>query len=272
WRQLVSSVFPLNDFRTQRIDRLGGYGVLPTVNQGAPYQPLTTPGNEEVTYAAAKKGGTEDLTWETIVNDDLRVVQKIPQKLGLAAAQTLFRFVLDLLDTNPTIYDSVALFAAGHNNTATNALSGANMSLARRAMRKQTAYGDTTNVLSIVPKTLVVVSELEEMAFQLSRSAVALPSAAPVGAAANQPNLHQNLAFLTVDYWTSTTKWVVVADPAMVPTIEVGFLYGKDAPELFVQNDPTVGAPFNADKVIWKIRHVYGGAVLDFRGFYRGNV
>jgi hypothetical protein len=271
WRQIVSNVFPLNDFRTQRIDRLGGYGTLPTVNQGAPYQPLTTPGNEEATYSPSKKGGTEDLTWETIVNDDLRVVQKIPQKLGLAAAQTLFRGVFDLLDANATIYDSVALFASGHANTDANALSGANVSVGRRKMRKQTAYGDSTNVLSIVPKTLLVVSELEELAFQVANSTVALPSAAPVGAAADQPNLHQGLNFITMDYWTSSTKWVLVADPNMVPTIEVGFLFGKDSPELFVQNDPTTGAPFNADKIVWKIRHVWGLTVLDYRGFYRGN-
>lgn len=271
WRAIVSNVFPLNDFRTQRIDRLGGYGVLPTVNEGAPYQPLTTPGNEEVTYSPSKRGGTEDLTYETIVNDDLRVIQKIPQKLGLAAAQTLYRFVWDFLNTNPTVYDSVALFASGHANTDTNALSGANVSVGRKKMRKQTAYGDSNDVLSIVPKTLVVCSDLEELAFEIATSAVALPSAAPVGAATNIPNLHANLDFITVDYWTSTTAWFLVADPAMVPTIEIGFLFGKQDPELFVQNDPTVGSPFNADKITWKIRHIYGGADLDYRGFYRGN-
>jgi hypothetical protein len=29
WRQVVSSIVPLNDFRTQRIERIGGYGTLP---------------------------------------------------------------------------------------------------------------------------------------------------------------------------------------------------------------------------------------------------
>lgn len=270
WRRVVSSIVPLTDFRTQRIGRMGGYGVLPTVAQGAPYQPLTTPTDEEATYAPTKRGGTEDLTLETIANDDIRAVVGIPQKLGRAAAQTLYRFVWDFFDTNPNIYDSVAFFAAGHNNTATNALSGANLSAARKAMRKQTAYGDASELLSFAPRLLVVCSDLEEIAFQLATSAVALPSGAPVGAASNTPNLHAGIEPIVVDYWSSTTKWFTVADPAMVPTIELGF-YGSEDPALFVQNDPTNGSAFNADKVTYKIRHVYGGGVLDYRGAYRGN-
>ena len=272
WRLVVSSIFPVQDFRTQRLERLGGYGVLPAVNEGAPYQPLTSPGNDaEPTYVLAKKGGTEDLTLETIANDDLRAVRRIPIKLGLAAAQTIFRYVFDILNTNPSVYDSTNLFAAGHNNTATNSLSGANLSVARKAMRKQTAYGDSSDVLSIVPKFLITCSDLEELAWELCTSAVALPSGAPVGAATNIPNLHQGLTPLVVDYWSSSTTWFTVADPALIPTIEMGFYQGREDPELFVQADPLVGSAFNADKITWKIRHIYAGAVVDYRGFYRGN-
>jgi len=272
WRQVVSSVVPVNDFRTQRIDRLGGYGTLPAVNQGQPYQPLTTPTNEEVTYAITKRGGTEDLTLEMIANDDVRAIAKIPTKLGLAASQTLYRFVWELLNpsNNATIYDGNAIWTS-HNNSATNALSQSALSSARKAMRAQTAYGDTADVLGYIPKTLVVCNTLEELAWQLSTSAVSMPSGAPQGAASNIPNIHQGTTLIVVDYWSSTTGWVVVADPSMCPTIEIGFYQGRETPELFTQSDPSVGSMFDADKVTYKIRHIYSGAVLDFRGFYRGN-
>jgi hypothetical protein len=272
WRQIVSSMPPVNDFRTQRIDRVGGYGVLPTVNQGAPYQPLTTPGNEEVTYALAKKGGTEDITLEMIANDDVRAIARIPQKLGLAAAQTLFRFVWDFFNpaSNPTIYDGTGLWT-GHNNAASSALSSAAVSAGRLAMRSQTAYGDTSDVLSIIPRNLIVVNDLEELAFQLTTSAVALPSGAPTGAASNTPNMHSGLGMAVVDYWTSTTGWLLVGDPNLCPTFELGFYNGREQPEMFTQSDPAVGSMFDADKVTYKIRHIYSGAVLDYRAFYRGN-
>src|SRR5205807_6517287 len=108
---------------------------------------------------------------------------------------------------------------------------------------------------------------------QLSTSAVAIGVNAGTAAGANVtdiPNLHQGLELLGVDYWTDTNDWFLEADPAMVDTIEVGFYQGRQEPELFVQNDPAVGSVFNADKITWKIRHIYSGTVLDHRGFYRG--
>lgn len=275
WRNIVSDINPVADFRTQRRERLGGYGVLPVVNQGAPYQPLTSPNDEEVTYSITKKGGTEDLTLEMIANDDLGAIRKIPMRLGRAAAQTLFRFVWDLVRTNPTLgFDSTALFASGHGNTDNPAaLAQSTLSTGRRKMRQQTAYGDSYEVLGVVPKYLVVPSTLEELAFQLCTSAVALGVGAGTTAGANVtdiPNIHQGLEPIVVDYLTDTDDWYLVGDPALTPTIEVGFYQGRQDPELFVQNDPTTGAPFNADKIVWKIRHIYNGTVLDYRAFYRG--
>jgi len=70
-----------------------------------------------------------------------------------------------------------------------------------------------------------------------------------------------------VDYWTDATRWFLVADTNLVPTIEVGFLDGKEEPELFSLAENT-GSAFSADKVVWKIRHVYGAGILDHRGLY----
>jgi hypothetical protein len=270
WRMIASSIVPVNDFRTQRLDRLGGYGVLPAVNQGAPYQPLTSPGDEEATYAITKRGGTEDLTLEMIANDDLRSIQRIPFKLGLAAAQTLYRFVWDILPTNAaTTYDATALFHTNHVNTDNPAVLGQSvLSTGRRKMRQQTAYGDSFDVLSIVPMFLVVPSALEEIAFQLCTSAVAIPST-PAGPS-DTPNLHQGLKPLVIDYYTDTNDWYLVCDPSLCPTIEIGFYQGRQDPELFTQADNTVGSMFDADKLTYKIRHIYSGTVVDHRGFYRG--
>jgi hypothetical protein len=267
WRKIISSIVPVNDFRTQRIDRMGGYGTLPGVNQGAPYQPLTSPTDEEVTYTITKRGGTEDLTLEAIANDDLRAVQRIPKKLGRAGAQTLFRFVFDFLAGNGNVYDGSALFVAGHSNTdAGSALTATTLATGRRKMRKQTAYGDSSEVLGFTPAILVVPSDLEGTGFELTKSAVAITT----NKDATVPNIHQGLELIVIDYYSDADDWFLVADPDLCPTIELGFYQGREDPELFVQDDPNTGAVFNSDKVTWKIRHIYSGAVLDYRGFYRG--
>lgn len=272
WRAIVSSIIPVSDFRTQRVGRIGGYGVLPAVNQGAPYQPLTTPGDEEATYAVTKRGGTEDVTLEMIANDDVRAIQRIPGKLGRAAAQTLYRFVWDILVTNAaTTYDSVALFHSSHANTDTSsALSQTTLSVGRRKMIEQTAYGDSVEVLGLTPKYLVVPPELEELAFQLCTSAVAVPATA--AGPSDTPNIHQanGLTPILVPYYTDANDWFLIADPADAPTIEVGFYQGREEPELFTQSDPNAGSVFNSDTFTWKIRHIYSGTVLDHVGMYRG--
>lgn len=271
WRKIVSRTPAVTDFRQQKRFRTGGHGLLPTVLEGGPYQPLTSPGDEEATYTITKKGGTEDLTLEMVANDDVQAIQDIPRSLGRSAAITLFRFVWDMLSGNTTAtYDSVTLFdSSGHANTDTgSALSQSTLSVGRRKMRKQTAYGNSVDLLSMVPKFLVVPSELEEISFQLSRSAVAIPST-PAGPS-DTPNIHQLIEPIVLDHLTDANDWFLVADPAMCPTIEVGFYLGREDPELFTQSDPSQGSAFSADKTTFKVRHIYNGTILDHRAFYRG--
>lgn len=268
WSRIVSSFGNLTDFRDNKRVRIGGYGQLPTVGQGAPYQPLTTPDDEQETYSAAKKGGTEDLTLEAIANDDVGALRNIPRKLGVAAAKTIHAFVWNLITSNPTMGDGVALFAAGHSNTdASSALTNATLTVGRRKMRSQTEYGDSAEALGILPKFLVVPNELEQTAFHLTQSAVAVPAS---GNSSDLPNMHTGLEPLVVDRFTDADDWYLVADPSMHDTVEVGFYQGRREPELFVQDSPTVGSMFDADKVTYKIRHIYGGTVLEWRSFYRG--
>lgn len=271
WRKIVSDVTSVPDFRTQRRMRMGGYGTLPTVAERGTYQSLTSPGDEEVTYAATKRGGTDDLTLEMIANDDVGAIRRIPVKLGRAAAITLYRFAFDFINDNPTMdYDSTALFHANHNNLGSTALASAQLDTARQQMRSQSAFGASTEILGIVPKVLLVPNELEHLAWRLVTSPVLITT----NEDATSPNLHQRSAMevIVVDYWTDANDWAVVCDPVMCPTIEIGFFEGREEPEIFVQDVPNVGDFFDADVITYKIRHIYGGDVLDHRGMWKAVV
>jgi len=263
WRRIVSDIVPLQDFRTQRRVRYGGYGTLPTVSENNAYTALTSPSDEEATYSPAKRGGTETLTLEMIKNDDVGAIRRIPTRLARAAAQTLHRFVFDMIRTNALIYDGKALFHADHSNLLTQPLSDTALFNAYTAMVEQTAYGDSSDILELEPRLLLAPPELVKLAYQL------INSPQEVGTADNQLNFHNtyNLEVLMVGYWTDSNNWYLVANPADVPTIEIGFLDGQEEPELFVQDLPNVGSMFNNDQITYKIRHIYGGAVLDYRGF-----
>ncbi len=267
WRQIVSEIGNLPDFRTNRRVRIGGYDVLATVAEGATYTALTSPTDEEATFAATKKGGTEDYTLEMIANDDLGGLRRIPSSMARAAALTLYRLIWNTtIAGNATIYDSVALFDAAHNNTTAAALGEAGIQTLRTLMVRQTKAGETSGFVGLIPALLAVPPELFVEAFKLTESAVSVTS----GDDATTPNAFKGLRTIEVPTFTDADDWYLIADPRSVPTIEVGFYQGRQDPELLIQDQPAVGSVFTADKFTWKIRHIYGAAVLDFRGFQRG--
>lgn len=261
WRPIVN-VVPLNDFRTNERTRFGGYGDLPDVGQGAPYSPLTSPTDEKASYAAGKKGGTEDATLEMFKNDDVGSIRMIPIKLSRSAKRTLAKFVLDFIRTNPTAYDGVALFHASHGNLGAAALDATSFAAARLAMLKQ-AEKDSADRLGINLKNLLVPVDLQQTGVDLFNRNTNLDK-----------TFVQQLSptILPVWYWTDSNDWAATADPMECPTIEVGFLDGNEEPELFVQDAPTVGSIFTHDKLTWKIRHIYGGVPMDYRGLYKAVV
>ncbi|SDD56207.1 hypothetical protein SAMN05192589_107118 [Paracidovorax valerianellae] len=251
WKK-VATYGPVNDFRSVERVRIGGYGNLPAVAQGAPYVPLASPGDDKATYAVTKRGGTEDVTLEAIKNDDVQALRRIPVELALAAKNTLYEFVFDFFRTNPVIYDTKALYHVDHGNLFTAALSAAEFAMHRLAMLKQTRAGSGKR-LATAPAIVMVPFELEETAYNLF---------------VRNQNLDKtfvqtiNPEVIPINYWTDGNDWVTAASPTLLPALEIGFLDGREDPELFVQDAPTVGSMFSNDKLTYKIRHIYGGSVL----------
>jgi hypothetical protein len=275
WRSIVSDIVPIMDFRSNKRERMGGYGDLAAVAERGDYLSMTSPGDEEAYYSISKRGGTEDITLEMIANDDIGAVRRIPTLLAMAAKSTLWNFVMAFLTDNPTCtYDSTALFeASSHKNYSASglALSASSLNAVRYAMRSQAAYGNATQILGLVPRVLLVPNELEDLANKLCNAAVSLISAATLETS-DMPNLHKGIKVVVVDNWTNATDFYVVGDVGLCPTIEIGFFQGREEPELFSQSQPEQGSMFLADKLTWKIRHIYGGGILDHRNMYWSNV
>lgn len=261
WRQLATTT-PVGDFRTQERTRFGGYGDLPAVAQGDPYVAVTSPTDEKSSYAVTKRGGIETVTLEMIKNDDVGAIRQIPVKLSRAAKRTLGKFVLDFIRTNPTIYDTKALFHVDHGNLGSAALDATSYAAARLAMLKQAELGSADR-LGIGPRNLWVPADLEQAASDLFKRGTN-----------NDATFVQSLLpnIIPVWYWTDANDWAVTADYADIPTIEIGFLDGNQEPEMFVQDNPSVGSLFSNDKITYKLRHIYGGNVLDYRGMYKAVV
>ena len=202
---------------------------------------------------------------ETIINDDLMAIKQIPTKLAVAAAYTLAEFVYAFLSTNPNIFDGSALFTSGapHNNLGSSALSTGAMQTGVTAMREQTNFAGKR--IGLRPKYLVVPPELEFTAMVVTKSA-GVPGS-------NNNDINPMLGYVTPivsPQLSSSTQWFFAADPAVVDTIEVGFVGGQVNPALFIQDLPLYGLNFTNDVISYKVRHEYGACVTDYRGLYRG--
>ena len=261
WRKFVI-ITPSNDFRIQQRTRVGGYGDLPKVPEKGNYNPLGTPDDEKAEFAVEKRGGTESVTLEAIKNDDMQAISRIPVNLSRAASRTVSRFAFSFIKDNPAIYDGKALFCAEHKNLGTAPLNDGAFAAARLAMMKQTEPG-SNEYLSCGPRFLAVPFELEQAAFDMFRRDTN-----------HDETFEQSLHPECISVWcfTDPNDWVAIADPMDIPTIEISFLDGEEEPSLFVQDSPTSGSLFNNDTITYKIRHIYGGNVLDFRGFFKSMV
>lgn len=256
WRDLVNIV-PVTDFRTQHRTRWGGFGDLPIVAEKGDYTELAQPDDEEATYSARKRGGVAAVTLEMTRNDDVSAIRQIPTRLSRASKRTLGKFVLDFIRANGAIYDGKALFHADHGNLGTTAFSAAAWSEARLAMMAQAEYG-APDAAGIPPAHVWIPAALEELAYNTFKNR----------GTSNDQNFAQSTAPMIhpVWYWTDANDWACSADKLDIPSIELGFLDGREEPELFVQDSPTVGSLFANDVITYKIRHIYGGAVTDYRG------
>ena len=167
---------------------------------------------------------------------------------------------------NSTIYDGLAFFHATHNNLGSTALSANEINVVRQAMRDQTEK-DSGEKLGISPHILVVPHALEGTARQenerdyLDSSFTPNPVRFQFGAASER--------IVVSPLLTDANDWYVFASPREVQTFQLGFLQGREEPELLLADNELVGKTFSSDRIQYKVRHEYEVTVVDFRGAYK---
>ena len=231
-------------------------------------------------YSIHKFGSMFTITWETVINDDLDAISRIPAMQGAACRRLQNQQVYSVLTTNAAMRDTGLLFnttaqttAGGHANLA--AVSGAPSVTTLNAafvsmMTKKGLRADV--ILNIQPTFLIVPAALGATALQLVGS-LADPSAGGSNAGnSNTANIYgpngarplQVIIDPQLDA-SSTTAWYLVASNSQVDTVEVTFLEGEQSPVLESEWD------FDKDVYKYKVRQTFGTSPIDFRGVFKNN-
>jgi phage major head subunit gpT-like protein len=224
WEQ-ISLVRPLNDLKAATGVRLDGGFVFDEVGNDGKLKSADA-GDAARTLQAKTYGRMSSITRTDIINDDLGALTAVPRRLGRGAA----------LKFNQVFW---AAFEASNSSYFQGATAGAGNALAIGSV--ETAYGAYRSLtdpdgapLGITPKILLVPVGLRITADKIQTGNTLLASS--LGSTSSkvlepQANVLAG-KFVIVDsaYLSSSSTWWLAADPADLPTMEVGFLNGQRQP------------------------------------------
>lgn len=246
----------LTDFRAAKRVGLGDFGYLPQVGEGEEYT-YGTIGDEGASVALATYGQLFAITRQAILNDDMHLLTKIPEKMGQAAKATIAKLVFALLTGNAIAQDGKALFDASHKNTLTGA--ALDVTSIDKAIQIMNGFVNARGEpLAIEPEFMLLPTSLHTRAKQV------LGSASVEGADANSGIINPIRDIVPA----LKSARLQVADPKSwylinKEAIEVSYLDGIDTPYIEQQNG------FTVDGVSTKVRIDAGVNVIDYRGIVK---
>lgn len=246
----------LTDFRPAKRVGLGDFGYLPQVGEGEEYT-YGTIGDEGASVALATYGQLFSITRQAIINDDMNLLTKIPEKMGQAARATIAKLVFALLTGNAIAQDGKALFDESHKNTLTGA--ALDVTSIDKAIQLMNGFVNARGEpLAIEPEFMLLPTSLYTRAKQV------LGSASVEGADANSGIINPIRDIVPA----LKSARLQVADPKSwylinKEAIEVSYLDGIDTPYIEQQNG------FTVDGVSTKVRIDAGVNVIDYRGIVK---
>jgi HK97 family phage prohead protease len=250
------SMRDLPDFKTVDSIAMGELEAVEVVKEGEEYPTLSF-GEDREQWKLDKRGGIISITWELLVNDDLSGMNRRAELLANSALRAENAFAWGLITGNQVMADSIACFHSSHSNLGTpGVLSATTLGELRGLLRSQT--GLTTAVkLRLRPFRLLLASSLVDSWEQLIS-----PNYTPTGSATVTPGWIRNLEVIDEPLLDdiSPKAFYLVVDPSVFTWFEFGHLVGEGGPVLERQQG------FEIDGFDMKVRDVFGGRIVDYRG------
>ena len=269
WRKWCS-IGSVSDFKNNTGARLTDTGALEQVGNSGEVKYGSAAEETEV-YNVATYAKNFGVTRQNVINDDLRVITKIPQAMGAKAGRKAGDLVYAHLLANGNMSDGVALFHATHSNLNTSAaLAKDKLAACVTAFAKQ--KDSDSQPINVEPRYLVLPPDLRFTGAELIKAATIVLAGSTD---AEKPNYNAlsdlNLevvseARMSNSAYTgySATTWFLMGDPNIVDTIIVAFLMGKQTPtiERFNAGPDVMG-------IIFRVFIDVGCKSLDFRGMQK---
>ncbi len=291
WKPYFKSRPTVPDFRKAfDFATYGGDNVLPVVNEKGEYRASK---KQQVNYEieVLKRGQQFDISWETLVNDDLNALKGTPDDYARAAANTEHSLAINEYagDIGAHVEGVGGALYQNLINSVAGPLTIATLETALEMMAALTSLSGMP--LKNPMKYLVVPPALEMTAKQIITSTHKMwtDDAGGVFRASPTANVVSGMGLtLIVEPWLQSinangaglTGWYLFADPNDIATLGYAHLAGHENPEICMKASDKVnigGGPispfegdFATDNVFYRVRHIFGVASLDWRGTFHG--
>lgn len=275
WPMLMSVDNDVMDFKAHHIIGDGEFGDLDLVGQGAPYNEDSFT-DKGASLSVGKYGKIFGISLEATVNDELGRLNRVSGKLLKAAARTLDKHAVQtMIQADPVVQeDGLVLFNAAHINDHGTATGYNRANLIGSLDLYANQVGIDGEPVAVAPKYLMVRSnkQIEAMEDVTSQTKISIDQAASATQVQGVRNAlsNLNLQVITSPYIT-TDAFYLLSDPQAYDGLVVGFLRGKQQPELLAENKDS-GMSFTTDTSRFKIRHTWGTVWSDYRVIVRGGV
>jgi hypothetical protein len=248
------------DFKDIKKIQLSQAADLAVIPEGDEYEYGALSEAREV-YALETQGRGLKFTRQMLINDDLSAFDRVPRLMAQACVRAEESAAIAILTANAALSDGIALFATGHANLTTGALTVNSLGAAKAALMKQTALG-SDDPLELTPRVLLVPASIETVARQLVSSTVdpSKNNATP-NPFANQVEV---IPSARLDN-NSATQWYLFADNNQIDTVEMAFLEGEESPVVEEEDE------FDSDVRKVKVRHTFKPKAIDHRGMIRSS-
>lgn len=254
--QMWCGIDSLPDFKTMNLVSLSEADDLDTVPEGAKYNHGDVRDAREQAYLATY-GKIFAITRQSIINDDLNAMMRVPEAYGRAARRKVNAIAYAVLTANAAMADGVPLFHSTHANVGTGgAISKTTIGEAFKLMKLQKGI-KSLEALNIIPKYLIAPVTAEA-------SAEAFFNTIQIANAAGDVLINQYSGSRITRIYdpvldaTDTTDWYMAAEKGM--TVTVFFLQGQSEPYMEQQ------AGWNVDGTELKVRIDAAAKAVDWRG------
>lgn len=288
WQDYVRVTRTIKDFRAVKRFRASiGAGMTDEVGIGGHYE-ADAPTEASYQFSVNKYGRRRDILWEALVNDDLDALQSVPDDLAKQATNREAHFATTQFAGNTTLFGNHVVAGATYANFFTLPFSANALAAVLSAMGE--FPGDDEDGTPIMNDGVYIVVGTKEMQMKVEQVLASLVVYQNTTDGTNLPaqtlipaelrsrlKVRYNPFLRMVTPTTYQDSWYVFAEPADGWAVEIGYLAGHDAPELYMKlaNQVRVGGgaavegDFETDASSWKIMHVIGGSHTNAVGGWR---